>query len=95
MGEAVGFRNRRTIARGVLRMAATIEGATGRTPLRCEVVDLTIKGARLEAEEIALPAEFTLALQIQSVLKLKCQVVWRNGFTAGVKFLSASKHAAG
>lgn len=92
MGEVVGFRNRRTIVRGVLHLAATIESVAGRMPMRCSVVDLTLKGARLEAEGIALPAEFTLALQIQSLLKLRCQVVWRNGFSLGVRFLSAAKH---
>ena len=87
------FSDRRSDARGDLRLAAFIDVFDAK-PLQCQVLDLTLKGARVEADQVALPSEFILALKTQSLLRLKCQVVWRDGFTVGVKFLSASKTLA-
>jgi hypothetical protein len=55
--------------------------------LPCEVLDMTLKGARLRAPDMALPNEFTLRLDAKASLKRRCKVIWRRGFSVGLEFL--------
>jgi hypothetical protein len=54
----------------------------------CTVLNMTLKGARVRAPDLALPAEFTLVLDDKSSLKRRCKVVWRSGVLVGVEFVS-------
>jgi hypothetical protein len=47
-------------------------------------VDFSIRGARVHAQDIAVPNAFTLLIGEAS---RRCSVVWRDGFTVGLKFI--------
>jgi hypothetical protein len=81
--------DRRNASRKPVQFAAWIE-ATQREPLACVVLDMTLKGARLRAPDVALPNEFTLLLEPNSSLRRRCKVAWRKGFTLGLEFVEAS-----
>ena len=55
----------------------------------CLVQDISTKGARIsvDAEAATLPATLRLAFARDARTGHKCQVVWRRGRSAGVKFI--------
>ena len=53
------------------------------------IYDDIYNGAQLRAPNVALPDEFTLLLDNNSSLKRRCKVIWRKGFTVGLKFVQA------
>lgn len=58
-------------------------GVTG-----CKVIDYSDTGAQIEVTD-DLPATFGLSFSITDRRGKQCQVVWRNGNRAGVKFTGA------
>ena len=64
----------------------TLDG--GFAARQCVVADISSAGARIILEEaIALPARLRLAFARDARTGRICQVVWRRGKSAGVKFL--------
>ena len=64
----------------------TLDGGFGAR--QCVVADISSAGARIILEEaIALPARLRLAFARDARTGRICQVVWRRGKSAGVKFL--------
>ena len=88
MKQAVPGQDRRKTSRTPLQLPAWVESAH-RKPLQCTVLNLTLKGARLRAPDVALPNEFTLLLEQDdhSSFKRCCKVIWRRGFTVGLQFV--------
>ena len=54
----------------------------------CKVIDYSDTGAQLELTG-DLPSTFALSFSVTSRRGKQCQVVWRNGNRAGVKFVGA------
>jgi hypothetical protein len=53
------------------------------------VVNVSMNGATLSVQDqMPLPKEFRLAFSLGSVTARKCELVWKRGATAGVKFVS-------
>jgi hypothetical protein len=86
MKQAAPGQDRRKTSRRRSQFPAWVESAN-RKPLQCTVLDMTLKGARLRAPDMALPDEFTLLLDYHSSFKRRCKVIWRRGFTVGLEFV--------
>jgi hypothetical protein len=64
----------------------TLEG--GFAARQCVVQDISSSGAKITLDEaVALPATVRLAFARDARTGHKCQVVWRRGRSAGVKFV--------
>jgi hypothetical protein len=64
----------------------TLEG--GFAARQCMVQDISSSGARISVDDaITLPANLQLAFARDARTGHKCQVVWRSGKSAGVKFV--------
>src|SRR6476659_5974885 len=60
-------------------------------PVACHVKDFSSSGARLElAENVSLPARFTLWLTRLAESGCQCEVQWREAQMVGVRFLNGS-----
>jgi hypothetical protein len=81
------LQERRKASRKKTQFRAWVETAQ-KNLLPCTVLDMTLKGARVRAPELALPDEFTLVLDDKSSLKRRCKVVWRKGVLVGLEFVS-------
>ena len=58
-------------------------------PVACQVKDLSISGARIElADNVSLPARFTLWLTREAESGCQCQMQWRQAQAVGVRFLN-------
>jgi hypothetical protein len=56
----------------------------------CKVIDLSDEGARLELDEAErLPKSFRLIFSRSSRTGPRCELRWRRGRSAGVKFIAA------
>ena len=86
MNQVEQSEDRRKAARKQMTFRAWVESAHDER-LACEVLDMTLIGARLRAPDAALPREFTLLLDENSSLKRRCRVIWRQGFTVGLEFI--------
>jgi len=75
-------------ARKLLGQTAWITLDGGFAARQCVVADISSAGARITLEEaIALPARLRLAFSRDARTGRTCQVVWRRGKSAGVKFV--------
>ena len=75
-------------ARKLLGQPAWITLDGGFAARQCVVADISSAGARITLEEaIALPARLRLAFSRDARTGRTCQVVWRRGKSAGVKFV--------
>ena len=75
-------------ARKLLGQPAWITLDGGFAARQCVVADISKAGARITLEEaFALPATFRLAFSRDARTGHTCQVVWRRGKSAGVKFV--------
>lgn len=64
----------------------TLEG--GFAARQCMVQDISSSGARISLDDaVTLPASLRLAFARDARTGHKCQVVWRRGKSAGVKFV--------
>ena len=71
-----------------MRFSAKARLAAGMPGMPCTVIDMTIHGAQIVAENIALPNNFTLLLDAHGAMTRTCKVMSRDGFTVGVRFVS-------
>ena len=79
---------RRAVRRKATRRAAWITcGSSELIP--CVIWDFSEKGARITAAQLnLLPDYFTLILSRDQSERRTCRVVWREGYFAGVSFLT-------
>jgi hypothetical protein len=64
----------------------TLDG--GFAARQCMVQDISSSGARIAVDDaVTLPASLQLAFARDARTGHKCQVVWRRGKSAGVKFV--------
>jgi hypothetical protein len=56
--------------------------------IECFVVDVSESGARLEVGPLALPGIFVLVFTADGKVRRICKLIWRNGASAGVRFIS-------
>jgi hypothetical protein len=75
---------RRAMHREPFDLSVSIRSGRRGAGLRCRLVDFSIRGARVHAQDIAVPNAFTLLIGEAS---RRCSVVWRDGFTVGLKFI--------
>jgi hypothetical protein len=80
------LQERRKASREQTQFRAWVETAQKKLS-PCTVLNETLKGARVRATDLALPAEFTLVLDDKSLLKRRCKVVWRRGYVVGLEFV--------
>jgi hypothetical protein len=78
---------RRTATRQRLELSGSISRGE-EPPIPCAIVDMSILGASITSEDYALPNVFTLFLDQPGAVQRKCEVVWRTGFTVGVRFMA-------
>lgn len=76
---------RRVLPRKKIRISAFVERQYG-DPLPCQILDMSLVSARIDAGEMALPDTFVLTMKLSSNVQRTCSVVWRSGYAAGVKF---------
>ena len=75
-------------ARKLLSRPAWITLDGGFAARQCMVQDISSAGARISvANAVSLPAKLRLAFARDARTGHKCQVVWRRGSSAGVKFV--------
>jgi hypothetical protein len=75
-------------ARKLLGQPAWITLDGGFAARQCVVADISRTGARITLEEVVtLPAQLRLAFSRDARTGHTCQVVWRRGKSAGVKFV--------
>jgi hypothetical protein len=74
--------NRRKSERRQCRRLAKIQFGTG-LPRDCTITDLSDGGAKVVAEHLQIPAEFTI---IFSTGARQCRLAWRIGCEFGVEF---------
>jgi hypothetical protein len=82
---------RRRAIRTDLRLPGTIQRAEGLAPISCVVVDMSVLGASIRAEDVGFPDEFILSLTANASVIRKCKVVWRDGLACGVEFIPEPK----
>ena len=79
---------RKREARKLLGQSAWITLDGGFAARQCVVQDISSSGARISVDDaVTLPATLRLAFSRDARTGHKCQVVWRRGKTAGVKFV--------
>jgi hypothetical protein len=74
-------RSERRIGGGV----AKIQFGTGALPRDCTITDVSEGGVRLIAENIDLPAEFTIVFSTGD--RRQCRLAWRIGCEFGAEFI--------
>jgi hypothetical protein len=75
-------------ARKLLGQPAWITLEGGFAARQCIVQDISPSGAKLALEEVvSLPARLRLAFSRDARTGRNCQVVWRRGKSAGVRFI--------
>ena len=87
--------SRRSLDCGVLTEAGLIDVGRSKSPVACNLVDMSITGARLKLQvpepkaferSVEIPGRFTLLLRFDRI-EADCQLVWRRGNELGVRFL--------
>lgn len=86
--KSIHYEKRKSVRRQVLT-GGRITVSDGSIMEKCLVVDMSEGGARLELKKAdELPENFLLLLSHDGRLNRHCSVVWRQGSTIGVKFVS-------
>lgn len=84
----IHYEKRKSVRRQVLG-GGRITVPDGSIMEKCLVVDMSEGGARLEVKKAdELPESFLLLLSHDGRLNRHCSVVWRQGSSVGVKFVS-------
>ena len=79
--------DRRRSRRYAINRVAKFQQDAYTLPRDCLISDLSDHGARLFAEGVEVPEQFSLLIDNdQRGLRRQCQVVWRLGYEVGVKF---------
>lgn len=76
--------NRRRSERRQCRSLAKIQLGTSSLPRDCTITDLSDGGAKVVAEYLEIPAEFTIIL---STGPRQCRLAWRIGCEFGAEFI--------
>jgi hypothetical protein len=77
--------NRRRSERHLCRRAAKIQFGTGSLPRDCTITDLSNGGAKVIAEYLDIPAEFTIIFSTGR--PRQCRLAWRIGCELGAEFI--------
>ena len=77
--------SRRRSERRAVNATAKIQFGIGTLPRDCKIVDVSDGGARVIAENLAIPAEFTLTLS--EGRPRQCRLAWRIGCEFGAEYL--------
>ena len=67
--------------------------AAAETPIRCAVVDVSLRGVRVRLDEGTLP-QGPLALAVSRFGTFQAEVVWIQDKMAGLRFLESIEHVA-
>jgi hypothetical protein len=78
---------RRIAKRQRVELSASIPRGHDETAIPSLVYDMSIFGASIMAADFALPKVFTVFFDRSGSVRRRCKVVWRNGFTVGVRFI--------
>ena len=79
------FGNRRRNERLCVRRVAKIRYGTGSLPRDCMITDLSDGGAKVLAEYLDIPGEFTIIFS--TGLPRRCRLAWRIGCEFGAEFI--------
>jgi len=60
-------------------------------PLHCIILDLSQFGAIIDALDAAPPDSFALRSITNALVTRNCDVIWREGFVVGVRFVMNDK----
>jgi hypothetical protein len=77
--------NRRKSERRVCRKLAKIQFGTGSLPRDCTITDVSDGGVKVIAENLDVPAEFTIILS--EGRPRQCKLAWRIGCEFGAQFV--------
>ncbi len=77
--------SRRRSERRALSAMAKIQFGIGSLPRDCKIVDVSDGGARVIAENLDIPTEFTLTLS--EGRPRQCRLAWRIGCEFGAEYL--------
>lgn len=82
---------RRSRRRSVVQFAR-IAHSDGSMSDPCMILDVSATGARLQLNGTTeIPDEFTLVLSRNGGVRRRCQIVWRDEFMLGVRFVFMSE----
>jgi len=82
---------RRRSERRAYRGLAKIQFGVGSLPRDCTIVDVSDGGVRVIAENIEVPAEFTILF---AEGRRQCRLAWRIGCEFGAQFIDHQRTAA-
>ena len=77
--------NRRRSERHLCRRVAKIQFGTGSLPRDCTITDVSNGSAKVIAEYLDIPAEFTLIFSTGR--PRQCRLAWRIGCELGAEFI--------
>jgi hypothetical protein len=79
------FANRRKSERRTYNGGAKMHFGVGSLPRDCTIIDVSDGGARILAENLEVPAEFTLIFSTGQ--SRRCRLAWRIGCEFGAEFV--------
>jgi hypothetical protein len=79
------FANRRKSERRTYNGGAKMHFGVGSLPRDCTIIDVSDGGARILAENLEVPAEFTLIFTTGQ--SRRCRLAWRIGCEFGAEFV--------
>ena len=77
--------NRRRHERSLCRRIAKIQTGAGSLPRDCTITDISAGGVKVIAEQVDIPAEFTIILS--EGRPRQCRLAWRIGYEFGAQFV--------
>jgi hypothetical protein len=77
--------NRRRSERRECKRVAKIQFGTGSLPRDCMITDLSNGGAKIIAEYLDIPAQFTIIFSTGN--PRQCRLAWRIGCELGAEFI--------
>lgn len=77
--------NRRKSERRLCKRVAKIQFGTGSLPRDCTITDVSQGGAKIIAEYLDIPSQFTIIFSTGS--QRQCRLAWRIGCELGAEFI--------
>jgi len=90
-GMQIMMASRRRSERRACRGLAKIQFGIGSLPRDCTIVDISDGGVRVIAENLEVPAEFTLLF---AEGRRQCRLAWRIGCEFGAQFIDQQRNFA-
>ena len=84
------FANRRKSERRPYNGSAKVHLGTGSLPRDCQIIAVSDGGARVLAENLDVPAEFTLIFMTGQ--SRRCRLAWRIGCEFGAEFIDQGEY---